>query len=292
MKASEPYPADGAIDVLRDVMLSWTSGIDAVTHEVYLGVDFNDVNNADITDVTGIYRGGQNLGTASYTPVESPLEWDRTYYWRIDDVNDADPNSPWKGGVWSFTTTNYVVVDDFEDYDIGNKEIWWVWKDGLGHAAYDNEPAYPGNGSGSAVGDENSPSYMEETIVHGGGKSLPFYYGLNNASDSWATRTFEEARDWTRSGVKMLVLYFQGVDTNKGGKLYVEINNKRIDYPGDASDLTKMIWTQWTIDPASENMNPQSVETLTIGVEGISSSGVLYIDDIRLYEEAPAVVTE
>jgi len=34
------------------------------------------------------------------------------------------------------------------------------------------------------------------------------------------------------------------------------------------------------------------VQSLTIGVEGVSSSGVLYIDDIRLYEEAPAVVTE
>jgi hypothetical protein len=26
-----------------------------------------------------------------------------TYYWRIDEVNEAEPNSPWKGDVWSFT---------------------------------------------------------------------------------------------------------------------------------------------------------------------------------------------
>jgi len=26
-----------------------------------------------------------------------------TYYWRIDEVNDTEPNSPWKGPVWSFS---------------------------------------------------------------------------------------------------------------------------------------------------------------------------------------------
>ncbi len=133
---------------------------------------------------------------------------------------------------------------------------------------------------------------MEETIVHSGGKSLPFYYGLGNASDSWVTRTYEHAQDWTRSGVKTFVLYFHGDTDNTGGTLYVEINNKRIDYPGDASDLTEQVWTQWAIDLASEITNPQSVETMAIGVEGVGSSGVLYIDDIRLYEEEPATTSQ
>ncbi len=26
-----------------------------------------------------------------------------TYYWRVEEVNDAEPNSPWKGSVWRFT---------------------------------------------------------------------------------------------------------------------------------------------------------------------------------------------
>lgn len=26
-----------------------------------------------------------------------------TYYWRIDEVNEAEPNSPWTGDVWSFS---------------------------------------------------------------------------------------------------------------------------------------------------------------------------------------------
>jgi len=32
------------------------------------------------------------------------LGLDTTYYWRIDEVNDADAESPWVGDVWSFTT--------------------------------------------------------------------------------------------------------------------------------------------------------------------------------------------
>jgi len=282
MRARKPQPDPGTTDMPVDVTVSWRAGRQAAEHKVYLSANEQAVidRTAPVTTVT----------EASLSP--SSLELDSTYYWCVDEVNEAETPSTWQGDVWNLTTSDYIVVDNFESYDVGNNEIWWTWKDGLGYVAHDNEPAYPGNGSGSAVGDENSPSYMEETITNGGGKSLPFYYGLGNASDSWTTHTFEQAPNWTRSGVKALVLYFHGAAGNTGGKLYVEINNERIYYPGDASDLTKLIWTQWTIDLASENINPQSVAALTIGVEGLGSSGVLYIDDIRLYHVAPETPDE
>ena len=278
--AREPQPANGAEGLNPGTILAWRVGREAEQHHISLG---DSMDNLALIDT---------INENNYDLSGLDLKLGRTYFWRVDEVNETEIPSVWEGEVWSFSTANYLVVEDFEDYNVGDNEIWWTWKDGLGYVAHNNEPDYPGNGSGSAVGDENSPSYMEETIVHSGGKSLPFYYGLGNASDSWTTRTFEQAQDWTRSGVKVLVLYFHGATANTGGKLYVEINNKRIDYPGDASDLTEQVWTQWSIDLASENTNPQSVQSLTIGVEGVSSSGVLYIDDIRLYEEAPAVVTE
>jgi len=278
--AREPQPANGAEGLNPGTILAWRVGREAEQHHISLG---DSMDNLALIDT---------INENNYDLSGLDLKLGRTYFWRVDEVNETEIPSVWEGEVWSFSTANYLVVEDFEDYNVGDNEIWWTWKDGLGYVAHNNEPDYPGNGSGSAVGDENSPSYMEETIVHSGGKSLPFYYGLGNASDSWTTRTFEQAQDWTRSGVKVLVLYFHGATAITGGKLYVEINNKRIDYPGDASDLTEQVWTQWSIDLASENTNPQSVQSLTIGVEGVSSSGVLYIDDIRLYEEAPAVVTE
>jgi len=278
--AREPEPSDGAEGMDPGVILAWRVGREAEQHHISLGESIDNLTLVDTVNENKYDLSGLDLKLG------------RTYFWKVDEANEAEIPSVWDGNVWHFTTTDYLTVDDFEDYNIGDNQVWWTWKDGLGYVGHDNEPDYPGNGSGSAVGDETTSSYMEETIVHGGGKALPFYYGLGNASDSWATRTFEQAQDWTRSGVKALVLYFHGDDSNTGGNLYVEINNKKIDYPGDASDLTNLAWTQWAIDLASENTNPQSVNSLTIGVEGAGSSGVLYIDDIRLYDEAPAAVTE
>ena len=294
-EASAPIPADGAIDVLRDVALSWKPGIDAVTHDVYLCVDFNDVNDADITDLTGIYRGNLDLAMIIYTPAESPLEWDQTYYWRIDEINQDDPNSPWKGNVWSFTTTNHVVVDDFEDYDVGTKEIWWIWKDGLGHAAYDNEPAYPGNGTGSAVGDENSPSYMEETIVHSGAKSMPVSYDNSTAGLSEVTRTLNA--DWTQNEVLTLTVFYKGNLANDAEPMYVALNDTTITH-NNPQAVRASGWNQWDIllqDFADLGADLTDIKTITIGFGNKANpvaggSGKVLIDDIRLYRSLPIEV--
>jgi hypothetical protein len=36
-------------------------------------------------------------------PIPDGLVPGTTYYWRVDEVNDTEPNSPWKGDVWSFS---------------------------------------------------------------------------------------------------------------------------------------------------------------------------------------------
>jgi hypothetical protein len=102
-KASEPSPADGAVYPDTWVNLSWVSGAHAVSHDVYFGDNFDDVN--DGTD--GAFRGNQ---TSAFYVVGFPgfafsegLVPGTTYYWRIDEVNEAEPNSPWKGAIWSFS---------------------------------------------------------------------------------------------------------------------------------------------------------------------------------------------
>ena len=83
---------------------------------MYFGEDEEAVANAT-TESPGIYRGRQPAEATTYDA--GILEWGKTYYWRIDEVNEADSNSPWKGEVWSFTTLDYIVlsvVDDFESY--------------------------------------------------------------------------------------------------------------------------------------------------------------------------------
>ena len=48
-----------------------------------------------------------------------------TYYWRIDEVNGTNLDGPWAGKVWSFTTGDFFVIEDFENYDAGENQIWF-----------------------------------------------------------------------------------------------------------------------------------------------------------------------
>jgi len=77
---------------------------------------------------------------------------------------------------------------------------------------------------------------------------MPFTYGTSNITTSEATRTFTDTQDWTRAGIKTLVIYFRGAATNGTGQLYVKINGTKVDYTGDASIMTKSIWKQWNVD--------------------------------------------
>jgi len=95
--ASEPTPADGAITVFTGSKLRWSTGGAAMSHDVYLGTDFNDVNTA--TTSSGVFKGNQSATT--YDPCT--MEMNTTYYWRIDERNG--PNT-WPGRVWSFTTVD------------------------------------------------------------------------------------------------------------------------------------------------------------------------------------------
>ena len=216
--ARKPSPRNGAtIDLSDATPLSWTAGEYAVEHDVYFGAAFDDVNDANANDTTGIYRGRQSLPI--YTPTEA-LELGQTYYWRIDEVNAPPDSDIHNSNVWSFTIVDYLLIDDFEGYNADNNQIWWAWKDGLGYTAHDNEPDYPGNGTGAAVGDETTESFTEESIVHGGQQSMPYWYNNNKQgflTYSEATHTLTDTRDWTEQGVKALSLWFKGFPPLLGG---------------------------------------------------------------------------
>ena len=99
--ALDPKPADRSIpDELHATPLSWKAGANAQAHDVYFGTDAGAVQNATVAEPLGVYRGRQTETT--FTPAE-PLRWGQTYYWRVDEVKDGHPKSPWKGMVWSFT---------------------------------------------------------------------------------------------------------------------------------------------------------------------------------------------
>ena len=215
VKASSPSPSNGATGTKLTPILRWGPGESAVSHEVYFGTDAQAVANA--TKSSPEYKGAKALGDETYDP--GKLAWFTSYYWRVDEVNTLNPDSPWVGSVWSFTTGDFIVVDDFEDYDAGDNQIWYAWKDGLGYGAPGVDPYYPGNGTGAAVGDETSPSYTEETIVNSGRKSMPLAYDNNKQGYSKYSETeltLTAPRDWTEEDVAELSIWFRGYPASTG----------------------------------------------------------------------------
>ncbi|MFH1883511.1 MAG: PA14 domain-containing protein, partial [Planctomycetota bacterium] len=287
VRASRSKPSNGAVDVKQIQILSWSPGDYAASHEVYFGTDQEAVRNADTASPE--YKGSRNLGSQSYDP--GKLEWDTTYNWRVDEVNNIHPDSPWAGNLWSFTTADFLIVDDFEDYDVGNNEIWWAWKDGLGYASHPTLPDYPGNGTGSMVGDENTPSYTEETIVHGGRQAMPLFYDNSVLKYSEVEMTLTYPRDWTENGVNTLTIWFRGDPDNAAETLYVALNGSAVvshDNP-NAAQINK--WTEWNIDLqafADQGVNLVNVNTIALSLGNRNNpvaggSGTMYFDDIRLY---------
>jgi hypothetical protein len=140
--ARSPSPADGTLHPDTWVTLTWSPGDFAVSHDVYLGDNFDEVDNG-----TGdTFQGSQTttmlvVGFPGF-PFPEGLVPGTTYYWRIDEVNEADPNSPWKGPIWSFsippkTAYNPDPADGAEFVDPNNVTLSWT--PGFGailHTAY------------------------------------------------------------------------------------------------------------------------------------------------------------
>jgi hypothetical protein len=292
--ASGANPANGAVDVKPSAVLRWDAGSVAASHEVYFGTDADAVKNA--TTASPEYKGTRALGEESCDP--GKLEFNTAYYWRIDEVNDASTDSPWAGNIWSFTTGDFLVIDDFEDYDTTDNQIWYAWHDGLGYGAVGTDPYFAGNGTGAAVGDENTPSYTEETIVHGGGKSMPVSYDNNKqgfAYYSEVEHTLTAQRNWTERGVGELSIWFRGRPDNGVEPLYVAISNSNgasaVVVHDDPAAATIDAWTQWIIPLsafADKGINLSNVDEIAIGLgtqgnlTAPGGSGKMYFDDIRL----------
>jgi len=101
--AAEPVPANQAVNVAQDPVLSWKAGPFANTHDVYFGASFDNVNTADLSKAAGPHQS-----ETTYKPT-GLLKFGQTYYWRIDEVNQAPDYTVFKGDVWSFTVEPYAL---------------------------------------------------------------------------------------------------------------------------------------------------------------------------------------
>ena len=102
--ATDPNPSDNATGTSVTTDLGWTAGSNANSHDVYFG-----------TAPPGDFKGNQ-AGTTFDPGVLQP---NTTYYWRIDEVNDAGTTA---GTVWSFKTGLDAGVD--KSGWIQSSEVW------------------------------------------------------------------------------------------------------------------------------------------------------------------------
>ena len=276
--AIEPVPEDGAEGVSPLVILSWTPGPEADTHQLYLSTDFGDVNERLMTPETP--------GANTYDP--GPLEFDTTYYWAVDEVNLAADVTTWYGEAWSFTTDNHLVVDNFESYVIYVNEIFDTWLD------------YHNITTGAILEINTDEAFARD------GNSMLFEYNntrrlTGNVYGSWAdanTVNLLAGSDWTIGGAKALRIDFYGDPGNSAtvnDKMYVALNdgtNVHSSYYPDVNDINDGEWYEWHID--LEDFNAAGVDLKNIlgisigfgtykGSTSPGGTGTVYFDDIELW---------
>ncbi|MHC4628113.1 MAG: LamG domain-containing protein [Planctomycetota bacterium] len=172
--ALSPNPADGTLHMDTWVTLTWRPGDFAVSHDVYLSDSLEDVDNG----TEAAFRGNQSdlLYMAGFPGFAYPdgLVHGTTYYWRIDEVNDADPNSPWRGEIWSFSIPPKTAYnpDPPDGAEFVGADATFSWTPGFGaklHTVYmgnnfdDVNDAAGGLPSGST---RYNPDALEPEMVY------------------------------------------------------------------------------------------------------------------------------
>jgi hypothetical protein len=284
--AGNPQPANGAKDVEHTQILSWTPAENANSHHIYFGTNKDSVNNA--TPESPEYKGSKISGSENHDV--GKLAWDTSYYWRVDAVYDTQPDEPVKGLVWSFITADFLVIEDFESYtddDAVGQAVWQTWIDGLDVADNGAQAGYL------------LPPYCEQTIVYGGSQSLPLLYNnTEGVTNSEVVLSLTANRDWTAEGVGALSLWFRGDSANAPEPLYVAISNSAdadaVIANEDSNAAKLSLWTRWVIPLeafADQGIDLTNVNKIAIGLGGkggmaFGGSGIVYINDIRLYRSA------
>ncbi len=285
--ARTPEPASDATDILPNAVASWRAGREAAQSTVYVSADPNEIADGLAASATS---NSNSIDLSSFD-----LQMSTTYYWRVDEVNNAEAVSVWAGPVWSFTTVDSVIVDDFENYTNDSPDRpFQAWLDGYGYSPDEFFPAgYNGNGTAAGVGhdiwsvaSEHYDGDIMETVntIANSAQSMPFYFNNSGGVSSSTERSFAVPQDWTVGGAQTLSVAFRGTAGNTG-TLYVKINNTKVSFDGPTTSMSRPVWVQWPINLAATGANLNNVTEMTIGVDGNGASGMLLIDDIQLYPE-------
>jgi hypothetical protein len=304
--ASQPWPVDYAPDEPRNVCLIWKKGecvADANGHHLYLGTDYNDVEDADPC-TTGLVHNGPLDSNSYQLPEDERAELlPKTYYWRVDEANDTYQSrvmDPWTGPVWEFTA-GHVVVDDFEGYnDTSDLKATWtvrLWNALPTGADIDlgvapNDPVHGG----------------EQSMRHDYNDYLPPHFSEVEANAVGAKALAAELNgNWTLCNIKALVLQFYGEPNEPladSERMYVALQDGDI-FPGpprlgvaecdrEANDVNEVNLDLREFE--QQDVNLANIAKIYIGFGDpceiffgnpanllSGGTGTVFFDDIRLY---------
>jgi len=289
-RAFNPNPSDGAVRVDPNVVLGWSPGYQAVSHDVYFGTNYSDVNDG----VGDTYKG--NYDANSYDP--NGLALGTTYYWRIDEVG---PGGTTAGPVWSFTTTADL-----------NLVSWWKFDETSGTTAYDSAGTNNGTVYGAAwttgkIGGALSFDGVNDYVRVGDKDSLElqtltlsFWGRLNNPS---GTMQGGIGKGWIFGDPTMFSYRLEFSQGNAGAT----ISNTSDTAFGCVAPIGDTNWHMWSMTIGSSKVSfykdgilqADSAYTGTIDytkrynnfVIGARDGGAYYsfngkIDDVRFYNRA------
>jgi len=253
--AVNPGPADGATNVPIDTALSWIEAEFATGRELWLG------------KAGAMEKVDPAPTSTTYAPAN--LELGQKYEWRIDQIGSSGTVT---GHTWTFTTADFITVDDFESY-ANDVEIRSAWVDNI---------------------DEAGVEYV--FLATGDNKSMLFEF--QNQFDPFfteITRTFAGPQDWTAKSVDELSLSFIGEHENAEHLMYLTLEDAtgqsfRVETFDHACQTDS--WRQWTIalgQFSDAGVDLTSIMKITIGTGDGTISGQpgddrdhIYIDQIIL----------
>jgi len=254
--AVNPGPADGAIDVPVDVSLSWIEAEFATGRELWIGKP-GAMQKVDPSP-------------AGTTCTPENLEIGQTYEWRIDQIGSSGPVA---GHTWSFTTEEFVSVDNFQSY-ASDSDIRSAWVDNIDEAGVEYVLL--------ASGEDNSVRFEFQN-------QYPPYF-------TEMTRTFDSSQDWTAQSVEELSLSFVGEKENMEHLMYLTLEDAagqsfKVENPYTHACQSDS-WREWTIalsQFSDGGVDLASVKKITIGLGDGTDSGQggedtdhIYIDQIIL----------
>lgn len=255
-KASFPKPgSDAVIDDLSPT-LQWIAGKSAVTHNVYFG------QAADSQEF--------QTQTSSLSWAPGLLKPATTYYWRVDAVNTASPESPWVGDVWNFTTVNYVSLEDFESY-IDEADLQSSW------AISQDDP----NNLQSA-----ELLSIAQNVYHTGSQGLKMVYDFTSENTSVASFA-PYYTNWQQADIRSISVYVLAPITNDDAELQFELsdgtNTSTVSYD-DFTAIADGMWHEVNIDVSLfSNIDLSNIQSMSFIAAGTSGSGKIYFDDVRIY---------